>query len=556
VKSSFLVGIVCAGTLIGAPFSSAADQADPAKPRPERETVRVAPLAVVPTGTRLENLIRSSEILIVGATNDRQATTLLRAAGARPLLTRMSLWAVGSDRIKSLIAKANRPGLRLIRFVEPASFRAETVEPMPPRKPYAFTDPLAAPQYSWHLYAVGANQVPTASPGFPITVFDSGLDTAHPDFVGRPNTFLLNTQSVAFTPDDYHGTMVASTAAAAFNGVGTEGVYSGAALRSYDFDYTTLQSYAQGFAATLQAGPSVINMSFGSEHPSRAEYELMIAAFEVGSVLVAASGNEYAEGNPLSYPAAYPHVLTVGAVDQTGAPASFSSSGLHVDLAAPGVAIPVQHPTLPNYYLPADGTSFAAPIVSAAAAYAMTARPMEKTQLFDLVRWSARDTAAPHWDERTGYGIVDMPALLAAPLPPVDPLEPNDDIDQVKPGDMFAGGKTPINPSGKNASLRARIDFTEDPDDVYRVVLPARRKATVTVRGDDDLALDLWSPLARTVWTGSYGRLGKSDKRTTTETLALMNRSKRAAVIYAHVQLSRNSKYLTANYTLAVRITK
>jgi hypothetical protein len=72
VKSSFLVGIVCAGTLIGAPFSSAADQADPAKPRPERETVRVAPLAVVPTGTRLENLIRSSEILIVGATNDRQ----------------------------------------------------------------------------------------------------------------------------------------------------------------------------------------------------------------------------------------------------------------------------------------------------------------------------------------------------------------------------------------------------------------------------------------------------------------------------------------------------
>ena len=71
---------------------------------------------------------------------------------------------------------------------------------------------------------------------------------------------------------------------------------------------------------------------------------------------------------------------------------------------------------------------------------------MEKTQLFDLVRWTARDTAAPGWDERTGYGIVDMPALLAAPLPPVDPSEPNDDIDQVKPGEMFAGGKATDQP--------------------------------------------------------------------------------------------------------------
>jgi hypothetical protein len=540
--------------LLGASLSSAADQADPAKPRPNRETSRVAPPAVVPTGTRLENLIRRSDLLIVGARNDRRATTLLHAAGARPLLTRIGLWAVPSNRIKSLIAKANRPGLSLIRFVEPPSRRAEIVEPMPPRKPYAFTDPLASPTYSWHLYAVGANQVPTAGPGFPITIFDSGLDAAHPDFAGRPNTLMLNTQNVALTPEDYHGTMVASAAAAAFNGVGAEGVYSGAALRSYDFDYATSESYVQGFVSALQAGPSVINMSFGGEQASRAEYELMIAAFGAGSVLVAASGNEYAEGNPISYPGAYPHVLTVGAIDQTGAPASFSSSGLHVDLAAPGVAIPVQDPTDSHYYFPVDGTSFAAPIVSAAAAYAMTARPMEKTQLFDLVRWTARDTGAPNWDERTGYGNVDMPALLAAPLPAVDPLEPNDDIDQVKPGDMFASGKRPINPSGKNASLRARIDFPEDPDDVYRVVVPAKRKATVTVRGNDDLALDLWRPLARTVWTGSYGRLGTSDRTTTTETLAWINKSNRAVVFYAHVQLSRNSEYLGATYTLGVRI--
>ena len=427
---------------------------------------------------------------------------------------------------------------------------------MPPRKPYAFTDPLASPSYSWHLYAVGANQVPTAGPGFPITIFDSGLDPAHPDFAGRPNTLMLNTQNAALTPDEYHGTMVASAAAAAFNGVGTEGAYSGAALRSYDFDYATSESYVQGFVSALQAGPSVINMSFGGEEASRAEYELMIAAFEAGSTLVAASGNEFAEGNPISYPGAYPHVLTVGATDQSGAPAGFSSSGSHVDLAAPGVEIPVQDPTDSHYYFAVDGTSFAAPIVSAAAAYAMTVRPMEKTQLFDLVRWTARDTAAPNWDELTGYGIVDMPAILASPLPAVDPLEPNDDVDQVKPGEMFASGKRLINPSGRNASLQARIDITEDPDDVYRVVVPATRKVTVTVRGSDDLALDLWSPLANTVWTGSSGRLARADRSTTTETLALINRSKRAVVFYAHVKLSPKSQFGTANYTLGVRITK
>ena len=516
MSRKFVLGIACAGALVGASLAGAADQSDPAKPRPERGTPRVAPPAVVPTGTRLENLVSRSDFLIVGARHDRRATALLRAARAQPLLTRVSQWAVPSDQIKSLIAKANRPGLRLIRFVELPSGHDEIIEPLPPRQPYAFTDPLASPSYSWHVYAVGANQIPSAGPGFPITVFDSGLDAAHPDFAGRPDTLMLNPQNVALTSEDYHGTMVASAAAAALNGVGAEGVYSGAALRSYDWDYETWQSFAGGFAASIQAGPSVINMSFGGQEPSRAEYELIIAAFEAGSTLVAASGNEYEDGNPISYPAAYPHVLTVGATDQAGAPASFSSSGLHVDLAAPGVDIPVQDPRDSNYYFPVDGTSFAAPIVSAAAAYAMTSRRMEKTQLFDLVRWTARDTAAPNWDERTGYGNVDMPALLAAPLPPVDPLEPNDDIDQVKPGELFAPGKVPINPSRKNASLRARIDSTEDPHDVYRVVVPAKRKVTVTVRGSD-LALDLWSPLAKTVWTGRSGRLGVSDRTTNTE---------------------------------------
>ncbi len=54
LRSTVTVGIVCAGTFVGASLSSASDQADPAKPRPERETLRVAPPAVgaVPVRSR------------------------------------------------------------------------------------------------------------------------------------------------------------------------------------------------------------------------------------------------------------------------------------------------------------------------------------------------------------------------------------------------------------------------------------------------------------------------------------------------------------------------
>ena len=73
-----------------------------------------------------------------------------------------------------------------------------------------------------------------------------------------------------------------------------------------------------------------------------------------------------------------PHVLTVGALDQANAPAFFSAARRHVDLAAPGVNIPVAVPatsTAAEYRLVFSGTSFASPLVAGAAAWVWTARP-------------------------------------------------------------------------------------------------------------------------------------------------------------------------------------
>ena len=90
-------------------------------------------------------------------------------------------------------------------------------------------------------------------------------------------------------------------------------------------------------------------------------------------------------------------------------------------------------------YAELEGTSFSAAIVSAAGSWVATRRRMHVTQLFELLRSTARDVGQPGWDKDTGHGILNLPAALGRPLPRVDPLEPNDDVNQVTTGRLFKG---------------------------------------------------------------------------------------------------------------------
>ena len=90
--------------------------------------------------------------------------------------------------------------------------------------------PTRSSPQEWWLAHIGAD--PAAAPpgpGVPITIVDSGTDPTHPEFAGRPNTTFLNDQTTSGR-DEYHGTIVASVAAAPENGVGLAGVYPSAAL--------------------------------------------------------------------------------------------------------------------------------------------------------------------------------------------------------------------------------------------------------------------------------------------------------------------------------------
>jgi len=337
-------------------------------------------------------------------------------------------------------------------------------------------------------------------------------------------------------------------AAAAVNGVGAEGVYPQALIRTYDLPDLSDASVIAGIEAAIAAGPSVINMSLGGSAPSRAEYEVIVRAVGTGSLVVAAAGNELEQGNPTLYPASYPHVLTVGATSREGTASVFSSASSAVDVAAPGEQLPLQHPTDPAAFVLESGTSFAAPIVSAAAAWIRTVRgAMNPTQLADLLRSTAKDVGVPGFDERTGFGLLNIPAALAAPIPPVDPQEPNDDISQVIGGGLFPQAKPFVSPR-----LNAGLDVTEDPADVYRVSVPKARKLTVTVTAAADVRVALFGPSARTV-SGTRARLAVSDRAgRSVETVTYTNQGARSVVVFLHVRPAARAAVANPRYSVAL----
>ncbi len=78
-----------------------------------------------------------------------------------------------------------------------------------------------------------------------------------------------------------------------------------------------------------------------------------------GAVVVAAMGNGFQQGNPTSFPAAYPDVVAVGAINTADARAPFSQTGPHIDVAAPGVGI--FSTVWDNGFTNMSGTSMASP---------------------------------------------------------------------------------------------------------------------------------------------------------------------------------------------------
>lgn len=162
----------------------------------------------------------------------------------------------------------------------------------------------------------------------------------------------------------------------------------------------------QGVDWAVAERAQVINFSLTGAHSPLLQRALQRAK-DAGVVLIAAAGNQGPKAPP-QYPAAYPQVLAVGAVDRRLKAWPGSASGKHLELTAPGVAVWAADSHGGGRFW--DGTSFASPFV-AAAAVMLRAQNSDQSaaDVIQALRRTARDIGPPGPDVLYGAGLVQWP---------------------------------------------------------------------------------------------------------------------------------------------------
>ena len=466
---------------------------------------------------------------------------------ARPLARRFDATAVGSvgaHVVSRRNARAFAAALRrrgLLSFAEPNILS---------RPRATGTDPYTA-STRWRPLVVEDGLEPPAVTGSSpkLALIDSKLDITHPEFEGG-RIATIGSQKLG----DEHGTATASVAAAPTNGRGIEGVWPGMIATNFSTNLSC-GHIVRRIGEVIDGGYDVLNMSYGAAEECFAESAELQRATGAGVLLVAAAGNEFAEGNPLEYPASLPHVVTVAAVDLEGRTSYFSNANAAVDLAAPGeqvaTAVPLAYDPDQNGdgYALLDGTSFAAPIVAGAATWVAAARPkLTVDQLANVIKLSAIDLDEDGWDQNTGYGLLQVGNALRMRAPKNDPLEPNENIFWVD-GRIFRRAD-PVVYDGRPRRQRfaARVDQYEDPADVYRVRFPGHSRVRITVvpsYGDTDLAV--FNGNARNTSAPAVGRSQRSGSRR--DSLLIRNSGRRARG-FVEIYIDPAARGLDAGYSL------
>ncbi len=168
----------------------------------------------------------------------------------------------------------------------------------------------------------------------------------------------------------------------------------------------TLAHVLQALNWLVSQQVNVINMSLtGPDNPVLAATVAKLASQQI--ILVGAAGN----GGPAAaalYPAAYPDVLAVTAVDNSGQLYRWANQGHYIDFAALGVKVPTL--SAAGAVVAQSGTSMATPVVSAAVACIRAARPdSAAAQIKQLLMQQARDLGEPGKDNQFGYGLLTTP---------------------------------------------------------------------------------------------------------------------------------------------------
>ena len=288
--------------------------------------------------------------------------------------------------------------------------------------------------------------ISTGSISVTIAIIDSGIDETHPDLASKI------VSGYDFIEDDGnphdgngHGTHVAGIAAAVTNNsVGIAGVNWNARIMPIrvlgNTGSGTLAGIVDGINWAYQHGADVLNLSLGGTSYSQTMQDAVTAAYNAGSLVVAAMGNcrvtnsSCPVANPTMYPAADENVMAVASTGPSDVYSPFSQYGSHCDIAAPGGAMTYYHDpngiysAMPTYsvYLSTQysyslnydylhGTSQAAPHVAGLAALIWSLDPsLTPDQVQSFIESTADDLGPVGWDQDYGYGRINAAAALAA----------------------------------------------------------------------------------------------------------------------------------------------
>jgi thermitase len=278
------------------------------------------------------------------------------------------------------------------------------------------------------------------SPAIKVAVLDTGVAVEHSELRGStlPGYDFVDIlsgadefigDSIGYDPDPEdevgHGTHVAGIIAGAGRsmpiGVAPEckilPVRALAAMRKGDerIGAGLIDNINTAVKWAVDQGADVINMSLGVRHEGGGlpHAEVVDYAQRNGVIVVAASGND--GRHELYYPGALPQVIAVGAADDQGQVAAFSTYGKQVSLIAPGVDIFSCYPG--NRYAVATGTSQAAPFVAGAVAlmksYARSfGRSLGDRQAKHVLKNTADRVDKRFKHPKAGFGVLNLADAL------------------------------------------------------------------------------------------------------------------------------------------------
>jgi hypothetical protein len=284
----------------------------------------------------------------------------------------------------------------------------------------------------------------TEGSGVVVAVIDSGVN---PDVSDQSGSVIKGPDytGVHTSPDSAdwgeHGTWMASIIAGHGHDGGDDGIIGvapesrvlsvrvipdkgdpGYAAYNQEPEQQIQDELAEGIRAAVKAKAKVISMSIGYSQSSGVVRDAIQYADSRGVVLVASSGNsgdndtQHASSGtamaPVSFPAEYPGVISVGAVASDGTAASFSSNNLSVQVAAPGKEVPAQGRN--GLYYTVDGTSPACALVAGVAALVESRYPgISPALVTQALTSTAQQSGGGGYNVRTGFGIADAGAALA-----------------------------------------------------------------------------------------------------------------------------------------------